>query len=749
MESVIMALSYTSLTGSGGGAGGGGASNDFTINVGASGNTLVPLSTSFPIGSYICTSSLSDATLDIYLINEDGTSAGYANATTATTTITASKSFNKVVIYGAANNDTLTFQFKYVFAPTGASSTDFLAAPPKIVSVSDSDLQNIDDTTTITGFNFAEDVEVAFTGTGYSSTAAKNIVRASATSLVVTRPDNFPTTGAPYTITVTNPGIPSPTSTSSHILASSVTAGNAPVWVTSATLPSFVKTVAYSQEIQATDSDGGSSVTYSIISGSLPSGISFNTSTATFSGTPTENTGTPYTYVIRATDSGGNFVNRTFSLSQVVADAPTSAAGTDVGTSRAFNNGAVSVAFTAPSYTGTSSITSYTVTASTGQTASGASSPIIVTGIATGATPTFTVTATNTGGTSLSSSASSAVTVTTVPAAPTVGTASITNSTTVSIPFTAGSTGGKTISSYVTTSSPSISLSTSGTSSPVSVTGSYAGGQGYTFTIAAVNANGTSASSSASNSLTPLNLPTLSGGTLTSDATYYYRTFTSNGTLSVSGPSLSVDYVVVAGGGGGGGQSTYNGTPPECDNTLNRNWQGAGAGGGGIRSGTASISGSNAITIGGGGTQGGSGVDSSGFGQLAGGGGAGPSQGNGGASGVPQNFGGGSGSYSQSGSMTCWESGTAYVGGSTYTYSRNQSGTGGGGGGAGGAGSSTSGGSGANHFGTTYSQGGNGGITNSDRAANSGAGGHGYSSSGGRGGSGVVVVRYLKTAAIS
>jgi hypothetical protein len=159
MESVIMALSYTSLTGSGGGAGGGGASNDFTINVGASGNTLVPLSTSFPIGSYICTSSLSDATLDIYLINEDGTSAGYANATTATTTITASKSFNKVVIYGAANNDTLTFQFKYVFAPTGASSTDFLAAPPKIVSVSDSDLQNIDDTTTITGFNFAEDVE--------------------------------------------------------------------------------------------------------------------------------------------------------------------------------------------------------------------------------------------------------------------------------------------------------------------------------------------------------------------------------------------------------------------------------------------------------------------------------------------------------------------------------------------------------------------------------------------------------------
>jgi hypothetical protein len=481
-----------------GGGSSGSASNDFTINVGSSGYTLVPLDTSFPIGSYICTSSLSDSTIDIYLLNDDGTSAGYANATTATTTIAATKAFNKVVIYGATNNDTLTFQFKYVFAPTQASSTNFLGAPPKIVSVSDSDLQNIDDTTTITGFNFAEDVEVAFTGTGYSSTAAKNIVRASATSLVVTRPDNFPTTAAPYTITVTNPGIPSPTSTSSHILASSLTAGNAPVWVTSATLPSFVKTVAYSQAIQATDSDGGSSVTYSIISGSLPSGISFNTSTATFSGTPTENTGTPYTYVIRATDSGGNFVNRTFSLSQAVADAPTSAAGTDVGTSRAFNNGAVSVAFTAPSYTGTSSITSYTVTASTGQTASGASSPIIVTGIATGATPTFTVTATNTGGTSLSSSASSSVTVTTVPAAPTIGSVSSPSagSNSLSVPFTANSTGGKTITSYQILTNPG-SLTFSNSSSPVSVS-SLLFGTNYTFQVRALNANGYSDYSSSS-----------------------------------------------------------------------------------------------------------------------------------------------------------------------------------------------------------------------------------------------------------
>lgn len=48
------------------------------------------------------------------------------------------------------------------------------------------------------------------------------------------------------------------------------------------------------------------------------------------------------------------------------------------------------------------------------------------------------------------------------------------------------------------------------------------------------------------------NFPTLSGGTLTSDATYYYRTFTSNGTLSIGINSINLDYFVIAGGGSGG-----------------------------------------------------------------------------------------------------------------------------------------------------------------------------------------------------
>ena len=45
--------------------------------------------------------------------------------------------------------------------------------------------------------------------------------------------------------------------------------------------------------------------------------------------------------------------------------------------------------------------------------------------------------------------------------------------------------------------------------------------------------------------------PTVSGGTLTSDATYYYRTFTSTNTLTVSTADLTADVLCIAGGAGG------------------------------------------------------------------------------------------------------------------------------------------------------------------------------------------------------
>ena len=86
--------------------------------------------------------------------------------------------------------------------------------------------------------------------------------------------------------------------------------------------------------------------------------------------------------------------------------------GAPTGVTGTAGNAQVSVAFTAPADTGyPAGIVSYMVTSSPGGfTATGASSPLIVTGLTNGTSYTFTVTATNTTGTGPASSASGAVT---------------------------------------------------------------------------------------------------------------------------------------------------------------------------------------------------------------------------------------------------------------------------------------------------------------------------------------------------
>ena len=187
--------------------------------------------------------------------------------------------------------------------------------------------------------------------------------------------------------------------------------------------------------------------------------------------------------------------------------APTIGTATDVGTSRAYDNGAVTVTFTP---TGPNAATSFTVTASTGQTATGASSPIIVTGIATGATPTFTVTGTNAQGTGPASAASNSVTVTTVPQSPTIDSAVNSpsqrdyNNGLATVTFTARGTGGKAITGYTALSSGA--QTGTGATSPVTVAG-LASATAYTFTVKATNANGDSVYSSASGSITATTKP--------------------------------------------------------------------------------------------------------------------------------------------------------------------------------------------------------------------------------------------------
>ena len=108
------------------------------------------------------------------------------------------------------------------------------------------------------------------------------------------------------------------------------------------------------------------------------------------------------------------------------------------------------------------------------------------------------------------------------------------------------------------------------------------------------------------------NLPpsVVTGGTLTDDGTYYYRTFTASGSLTVSNATLTADVFILGGGGGrGGGSGTYGG--------------GGGSGGAAYFTNYSIATNTYSIVIGAFGASGASGSNSTGLGVTAYGGGKG------------------------------------------------------------------------------------------------------------------------------
>ena len=403
---------------------------------------------------------------------------------------------------------------------------------------------------------------------------------------------------------------------------------------------------------------------------------------------------------------------------------------TDVGTSRPYTSGAIAFVITA----GTNGGAPYGYTASSTN-----SVPVTyTTGTQTSTTPTLTVggpgvysssvTAYNGFGTSPSSPAAS-VTVTTIPETITIGSASTSNTTSdVTVTWTNGATGGKVLSAIKVNAYSGATLTgtyTASTTTSTSIT--IAGltfGTAYTFKVFATNANGDSALSAASNSITA-GLPiayTIAGG----------------GGGGGGGESNNAG----DGGGGGGAGGVIQGTKFFVSGTYSVQ-VGAGGAGDSSRSNTAGDNGSlsrihvsgttyQSLTVvggGGGGTNDGAGQD----------GGCG-----GGASGDTATY--GTGSVGYNGGAGTGRSGGGGGGMSASGTASTVGGNGGagvteaiksialGGGGAGGRGNSNSG------YGTASFGGGSG----ADGTANTGGGGSAaYSGprTGFNGGSGVVIVK--------
>jgi len=464
--------------------------------------------------------------------------------------------------YGALRYNTTT-GLAEVYSPNGWSV--FGTPPPQISSVSPGTYNGESGSTfTVNGAYFTNDVGVKFIDSSNTEYNATTVTLVNSSTLTVTTPQDFTVAQGPLDVKIIQ-------ASGITTLTDCISTGGSPTWTTTAGQigGTIYRNGSVSTSVAATDPDSGATITYSVYSGALPTGLSLNTSTGAITGTaPNVGSDTTYNFTLRATDNAGNTANRAFSMI-VLQGSP----GTPtIGTATRSASQSVQVAFTAPANTGGSTPT-YTVTSNPGNfTATGATSPITVTGLTNGTTYTFTVTATNSYGTSASSSASNSATPSTTPSAPTIGTATVVNGSTATVTFTASaSNGGAAITSYTAVSSPgsitgTLSQSGSGT---ITVSG-LTSGTAYTFTVYATNAAGNSSSSSASNSITPVTPP--GQAEYTSPGTYTW--YAPAGVTSVSalaigsgaagtvgGPTYNGLYASGGGGGGLGWKNNISVTP--------------------------------------------------------------------------------------------------------------------------------------------------------------------------------------------
>ncbi len=374
-----------------------------------------------------------------------------------------------------------------------------------------------------------------------SSCSGTSVFGPTATSTTITGL----TGGSNYTFTVTATNAVGTSASSPP--SNSVTVPTVPGAPTIGTATSGNTTATVSWTAPA--SNGGSAITAYVVTPYL-NGTTAQTA-RTFTSTNTTQTvtgltnGSAYTFTVAAINTIGTGSPSAASNSVTPATLPgTPTIGTATG-----GNASATVTWTAPASTGGDPITAYVVTpylngttAQTAQSFSSTNTSETVTGLTNGSAYSFTVAAVTAVGTGTASAKSNSVTPSTTPSAPTIGTVTGGN-TTATVTWTApSSNGGANITGYVVT--PYIGgaaqiaqqFNTTATSDTVS---GLTNGTTYTFTVAAINADGVGAQSAASSPVIPATTPGAPTiGTATrgnASATVTWTAPASNGGSSITG----------------------------------------------------------------------------------------------------------------------------------------------------------------------------------------------------------------------
>jgi hypothetical protein len=441
--------------------------------------------------------------------------------------ITADGATSPIAVTGLTNGTA----YRFTVTATNANGTSLPSAPSSLATP----LTVPDAPTDVTGVRGNSQVVLQFLApidnggtvvTSYTTTSTPGGFTATGASapLTVTGLSN----GTPYTFTVV----------ATNSVGSSV-ASDASSAVTPATnpgAPTSVSAVGGNGQavvsFTAPASNGGSTITSYTVTSS-PGGFTATGGSSPITVTGLSN-GTAYTFTVIATNGVGNSSASSASNSVTPAGGLVPTAPTNV--SAVPGNTQATISFTGSSF---GSPTSYTVTSSPGGfTATGAGSPLTVTGLTNGTNYTFSVVATN--GSGNSNPAISNLVTSGAPLAP-VLTTTFPTVTDVTLSFTqaGNSTPAVTNYKYSLNGGPFTSLSPADATSPVLI-GGLSSNTAYSISLKATNVNGDSLASDpiAVTTYTVMNI----------------QSFTTAGATTWTAPAgvTFIQYLIVGGGGGGG-----------------------------------------------------------------------------------------------------------------------------------------------------------------------------------------------------